>query len=252
MSESIEYCNDHVYLADKLDFGGDFTSVIHRKSNCPYCQLAALQAQLASAQAENEKWRAMSESNCNKLLVAATENDQLRTRCEELQAEAEESKTKIKYWQESQAYAENQYLFQVAYNKTQEGTIREYAAECDQLRTRCEAADAERKQFAKDMLNTLAGIVCTPVEGYEEHGFGWMLSDIRSLRKKCEELEKENAELCAVIEEDSTTRAEDRAAGRTEGYNLGLAEGRKEVERLKSDLAYIAKHHGIPEDNLNE
>ena len=104
-----------------------------------------------------------------------------------------------------------------------------------ELRTRCEAAEAERKQFAKDMLNTLAGIVCTPVEGYEEHGFGFIMSDVRSLAKRIEELEQEADQLRTRCEEleHNLNQSEDAASQvmkNEEAY-------KKRCEKLENELS---------------
>jgi hypothetical protein len=67
-----------------------------------------------------------------------------------------EANDKIKYWQESQAYAEQQYLFQVAYNKTHEGTIKEYAAEVDSRKEYTDMMEEKLSRF-RMALEQIAG-----------------------------------------------------------------------------------------------
>ena len=41
----MSYCQDHVYLVEKLQSAGDFQEVLYRRTGCPYCMLGKLEAQ---------------------------------------------------------------------------------------------------------------------------------------------------------------------------------------------------------------
>jgi hypothetical protein len=41
----MSYCEDHVYMPDKIDNKGDFAHVLHKVNNCPYCQIEKLTEQ---------------------------------------------------------------------------------------------------------------------------------------------------------------------------------------------------------------
>jgi hypothetical protein len=41
----MSYCEDHVYMPDKIDHKGDFAHVLHKVNSCPYCQIEKLTEQ---------------------------------------------------------------------------------------------------------------------------------------------------------------------------------------------------------------
>jgi hypothetical protein len=170
-------------------------------TDCSKCdQLAALQAQLASALAENEKWKAISESNCNKLLVAATENAQLRTQNEELQAELDLMYEIMRSPMSDYSERPQDEGIRVAMLKDICHSTRLKNAEIDQLRTRCE------------ML---------------EKGF-----DDLYINKRIEELERD------LEEADRTVSYCGTPAEYHEAYTAGLAKGRKEAYEDAVEIVY--------------
>lgn len=66
----------------------------------------------------------------------------------------------------------------------------------------CEIArlKAELEKIADQCLKAMAGTVCTPVEGYVKAGMHWIASDIRSLVKSHQGLERQLAEAKASAE----------------------------------------------------
>ena len=43
----MSYCQDHVYLVEKLQSAGDFQEVLYRESGCPFCRLDKYEKQIS-------------------------------------------------------------------------------------------------------------------------------------------------------------------------------------------------------------
>lgn len=201
---------------------------------CPYCQLASVQAEnkmlrdntamringtdeIAKLQAELEATR---QQLADSKSISSQAIGHQGSLMETLKARAEASEQRAVTAEREKTEIQNEAM--TALNKlrdrideitkerdelkeeieSREGdykAICDYASEMrterDKLREEVERLKSEKSLLAKEMLNTLAGIVCTPVEGYDCGRFGWMVSDVRTLRKLAETLQTENAAL---------------------------------------------------------
>jgi regulator of replication initiation timing len=197
---------------------------------CPYCQITDLQAQLASALAENEELKKYTDT-----VWTVREIDQLRTQNEELQAENERLKKDCEpdldaanEWDNHLAdlnaectrlIQQNEELKESLSVITEEKVY--YRTENTELRTRCETAEAKAKLCPMCGVNSPFGDLVVCLE---------CAASMNNLQKRIEELEKENARLNTSSGlPDNIIRDIAFSAGSIDGYKLGLAEGRKEA-----------------------
>lgn len=125
------------------------------------------------------------------------------------------------------------------------------------------------EDVANQCLKAMAGTACTPVEGYIKAGMHWIASDIRSLVKSHQDLERQLAEAkkeaqnyknvligqgfenldSLAYETRDTTQIGVIAKQRTEQIIAQLAEARAEVDRWKK---FYPNHAAAKEDGRKE
>ena len=73
-------------------------------------------------------------------------------------------------------------------------------SEVEALQAEVRRLREEQSRIARSGLAALAGVVCTPVEGYEKAGLNWFVNDVRSLVKLHRKTEAERDRYRGALE----------------------------------------------------